>query len=95
VTLSNAERQRRYRKRLRTGAVVAPVELRPDQIARLLDCGWISEHEAEDLTALGRALMAAWDRSPPIISPQNSVTALRTCRLNPDRINVDPKDCDE
>lgn len=89
------ERQRRHRRRLRTGAVIVPVELLPIDIERLLDCGWVTEEDALSLTLLGRAFRSAWERSPPVNSPQKTVTALRTALPGPDRIPVAKRDAEQ
>ncbi len=54
-----AERQRRYRARLRSGQLWASGFVPPDLVEKLIDAGLISEPEASDKRRLGTALVAA------------------------------------
>ncbi|WP_282609397.1 hypothetical protein [Pelagibius sp. Alg239-R121] len=87
MTMTPAERQRRFRERLRNGATQVTIELLPIHIERLLDCGWLTEEESERTSALARAFLSSWERSPPVNSPEKTVTALRTGLFDPDRIS--------
>ena len=51
-----AERQRRYKERLRRGALIVPVEVEPLDGAALVDCGLLSSNEVEDRDAIVRAI---------------------------------------
>ena len=52
--MAGAERKRRYRDRLRRGAMVVPVEVDPADSMALVDSGLISTSEVEDRDAIGR-----------------------------------------
>ncbi len=54
-----AERQRRYRDRLRSGQLWASGFVPPDLVEKLIDAGLISEPEASDKRSLSAALVAA------------------------------------
>ena len=54
--LSDAERQRRRRERLRTGARTFKGELPADVVERLVELGRLSEAEANDPNQLGDVL---------------------------------------
>jgi hypothetical protein len=45
-----------YRRRLRAGLVVAPVEVGSDIIDLLIRTGWLAECDAIDKAAIGRAV---------------------------------------
>ncbi len=54
-----AIRNRRYRRRLREGLTVAPVEVPASVINTLIDRGWLAEDEAGDPHCLGEAVLKA------------------------------------
>ena len=54
--MAGAERQRRYKKRLRRGAVVVPVVVEPRDGKALVDCGLLTWNEVEDRDAILRAI---------------------------------------
>ena len=53
--VAGAERQRRYKIRLRRGAVIVPVEVGPLDGEALVDCGLLSWCEVDDRDAILRA----------------------------------------
>ena len=53
--LTNAERQRRYRARVRQRRFVAPVELTEEHLD-VLTAGWLDEKDACDPNACGAAI---------------------------------------
>ena len=53
--LSDAERQRRYKGRLRRGVLIVPVEVGPRDGEALVDRGLLSLNEVEDRNAIARA----------------------------------------
>ena len=59
--MAGAERKRRYRDRLRRGAVVVPVEVGPADGMALVDSGLISTSEVEDRDAISRAFRLLFD----------------------------------
>ena len=54
--MAGADRKRRYRDRLRRGAVVVPVEVEPLDGEALVDCGLLSVSEVEDRNAIARVI---------------------------------------
>ncbi len=54
-----AIRNRRYRRRLREGLTVAPVEVPANVIDALIDHEWLAEDEAGDPHCLGEAVLKA------------------------------------
>ena len=57
-----AERQRRYRARLRAGLCLAWAELRPEVVEVLLDEGLVSDEGSRDRQKLGAAVARLLDR---------------------------------
>ncbi len=55
-TSSAAERQRRYRARLRGGLCLAHCELRPEVVEALLDEGLVTDEGSRDRRKLGAAV---------------------------------------
>jgi hypothetical protein len=51
-------RTRRYRERLRAGAVMVPIAVTPEILGLLIDTGWLSESESEDRRQIAAALGA-------------------------------------
>ena len=51
-----AVRSRRYRARLRDGVVVAPVEVRPEAMDALVECGFLEETDRRARTEIGVAV---------------------------------------
>jgi hypothetical protein len=51
-------RTRRYRERLRAGAVMVPIAVSPEILGLLIDTGWLSESESEDRRQIAAALGA-------------------------------------
>ena len=60
--MAGAERKRRYRDRLRRGAVVVPVEIGPLDGEVLADYDLILRSEVEDRAAISRAFRRLLDR---------------------------------
>ncbi len=60
--MAGADRKRRYRDRLRRGAVVVPVEIDPLDGEVLADYSLISLSEVEDRDAITRAFRRLLDR---------------------------------
>lgn len=54
--MTNAERQRRYRQRLRDNRAVYQVELDHDDLHRLIDAGLLSEESADSRLKVTRAI---------------------------------------
>ena len=57
-----AERQRRYRERLRSGQLRASTFVPLDLVEKLVEAGLLSEPTASDKKSLGAALVAATRR---------------------------------
>ncbi len=57
-----AERQRRYRTRLRAGLCLAHCELRPEVVEVLLDEGLVTDEGSRDRRKLGTAVASLLDR---------------------------------
>ncbi len=57
-----AERQRRYRARLRAGLCLAHCELRPEVVEVLLDEGLVSDAGSRDRRKLGTAVASLLER---------------------------------
>jgi hypothetical protein len=58
AALSDAERQRRRRARARRGEVIAPVPVCGPILDTLVTLHWLSDADAEDRAAVGRAIHA-------------------------------------
>ena len=54
-----AIRNRRYRRRLREGLIVVPIEVPVGDIEGLIDGEWLGEDEAGDLCRLGEEILKA------------------------------------
>lgn len=57
--MSSAERMRRYRKRIRNGIFIVPVEVDQKLIDRLVDAGLLTESSAEDQHEIASAIRRA------------------------------------
>jgi hypothetical protein len=61
-----AQKKRRYRKRLRDGVIVLPLEVREHELVEaLLVAGWLTEIQTtrrEELTRAGENIVAEWCR---------------------------------
>ena len=51
-----AIRMRKYRRRRRQGLLAVRTAIRPEVVTSLIEEGWLSREEAEDLVAVGNAL---------------------------------------
>ena len=59
--MAGADRKRRYRDRIRRGAVVVPIEFEPLDGVAMVDSGLISTNEVEDRAAISRAFRRLLD----------------------------------
>ena len=62
--LSSAQRMRRYRMRRRNGHTCITVELREDEIAALISCGFLEMDQRDNRVAIATALHHYLDRNP-------------------------------
>ena len=56
--MTRRDRQRRYRKRRRSGIAVYPVEINGDVVAMLVRLRWLSERDVHDKDTVARAIAA-------------------------------------
>jgi hypothetical protein len=56
--LRRGDRQRRYRQRLRDGEMTVAFQIDAEVIDLLIRSGWLSEAEADNRAAIGRAVSA-------------------------------------
>ncbi len=59
LPVTDAERQRRYRERLRSGALIAKSTVPLELAEQLIDAGLLAELNATDKDHLGQALLKA------------------------------------